>query len=212
MAPFVILGILFKFTYPYLEKFGRYIYRHFKKSSSPKEVKNAPIYKEPEVQEVISAIKKKEGRSPEIRSSFMDDFKYPKEKTIDRSETPIKLTPSNKEILNNSIIISLYDTDMSYRKDLQFICRSRINGRCIYRYIGNNFSEFDLPFEEVVSFDNYYPEPKKLSPVPTFKEWSSSGLSGSPEHLEPYQCDFDSLLGDPYYDDLYKKYDRKSLG
>jgi hypothetical protein len=66
----------------------------------------------------------------------------------------MEMTQKNKDILKTSIVISLYDFEVE-RIDLEFIGNSRINGRPIYRYIGNDFSKFDLPYEELVSLDNY---------------------------------------------------------
>jgi hypothetical protein len=114
--------------------------------------KKTPIYKAPEIQEVISTIK--ETKSSDDKSSFIADFKYPSEKKKEeRRIRPMELTPKNKELISKSIVISPYDTELSHRKDLEFIGNSRITGRGIYRYVGNNFSNFDLPYEEIVSLD-----------------------------------------------------------
>jgi hypothetical protein len=117
--------------------------------------KKPPIYKEPEIQEVISTIK--ETKSSEDKSSFIADFKYPSEKKKEeRRIRPMELTPRNKEIISKSIVISPYDTEISHRKDLEFIGNSRITGRGIYRYTGDDFSKFDLPYEEIVSLDTKF--------------------------------------------------------
>ena len=114
--------------------------------------KKPPIYKAPEIQEVISTIK--ETKSSDDKSSFISDFKYPSEnRKEERIIRPMELTPRNKEIISKSIVISLYDTELSHRKDLEFIGNSRITGRGIYRYVGNDFAKFDLPYEEIVSLD-----------------------------------------------------------
>jgi hypothetical protein len=106
------------------------------------------IYKSPEIEEVISTIKKT--KSTENNSSFMDEFKYPIEnKTIKNGNIPMKLTPINKEILSKSIVISPYDLDLSHRGDLEFIGNSRITGRGIYRYVGVDFSKFELEYDEI---------------------------------------------------------------
>ena len=114
-----------------------------------------PIYKAPEIQEIISTIK--ETKSSDDKSSFIADFKYPFEnKKEEIGIRPMELTPRNKEIISKSIVISPYDTELSHRKDLEFIGNSRITGRGIYRYVGNNFSNFDLPYEEIVSLDTSF--------------------------------------------------------
>ena len=94
---------------------------------------------------------------------FIGDFKYPpekkeKEKVRDKKDkksfVSMEMTQNNKDLLKRSIVISLYDFEVE-RSDLEFIGNSRIDGRPIYRYIGNDFSKFDLPYEELVSLDNY---------------------------------------------------------
>lgn len=117
--------------------------------------KKPPIYKAPEIQEVISTIK--ETKSSEDKSSFIADFKYPFEnKKEERGIRPMWLTPRNKEIISKSIVISPYDTELSHRTDLEFIGNSRITGRGIYRYVGNDFSKFELPYEEIISLDTKF--------------------------------------------------------
>ena len=61
----------------------------------------------------------------------------------------MKLTTENKHLVRNSIVISL-DFPVS-RPDLEFIDNSRIDGKPIYRYCGQDFSSFNLPYEEVFS-------------------------------------------------------------
>jgi hypothetical protein len=120
-----------------------------------KSKKKKPVYKSPEIQEIISTIK--ETKSSKDKSSFIADFKYPLEnKKEERRIRPMELTPRNKEILNKSIVISPYDTDVSHRTDLEFIGNSRITGRGIYRYVGNDFSKFELPYEEIISLDTKF--------------------------------------------------------
>lgn len=134
--------------------------------------KKTPIYKAPEIQEVISTIK--ETKSSDDKSSFIADFKYPFEKKKEgRGIRPMELTPRNKEIISKSIVISPYDTELSHRKDLEFIGNSRITGRGIYRYVGNNFSNFDLPYEEIVSLDTKFeaiPDPYVPERLPVIDE------------------------------------------
>jgi hypothetical protein len=128
----------------------------FNKSKSfIKSRKKKPVYKSPEIQEVISTIK--ETKSSGDKSSFIADFKYPLEnKKGDRRNTPMELTPRNKELISKSIVISPYDTELSHRTDLEFIGNSRITGRGIYRYVGNDFSKFELPYEEIISLDTKF--------------------------------------------------------
>jgi hypothetical protein len=114
-----------------------------------------PLYKSPEIQDVISTIK--ETKTSDDKSSFIADFKYPSENNKEeRRIRPMELTPRNKEIISKSIVISPYDTELSHRKDLEFIGNSRITGRGIYRYKGDDFSKFDLPYEEIVSLDTKF--------------------------------------------------------
>ena len=53
-----------------------------------------------------------------------------------------------RSLLKKSILIML-DYEQPERKDLDFIGKSRINGKPIYRYIGKQFENFDLKYEEV---------------------------------------------------------------
>jgi len=116
--------------------------------------KKAPVFNDPEIQEIVSAVK--ETKESSDGASFMSDFKYPNNEIKgNNKKIPMDLTPRNMEILNRSIIISPYDSDLSHRNDLEFIGDSRITGRGIYRYVGNDFSKFDLPYEEIITLDNY---------------------------------------------------------
>jgi len=144
---------------------GKFVLFLFNKGKSViKSSKKKPVYKSPEIQDVISTIK--ETKSSDDKPSFIADFKYPFEnKKEDRRNTPMELTPRNKEILNKSIVISPYDTELSHRNDLEFIGNSRITGRGIYRYVGNDFSKFELPYEEIISLDTKF-EPIKDPYVP----------------------------------------------
>lgn len=65
-------------------------------------------------------------------------------------ETPLKPMDSHtKDLLRNSIVISLpFTID---RPDLEFISFSRLDHYPIYRYIGTNFKDFDLPYTEMIS-------------------------------------------------------------
>jgi hypothetical protein len=120
-------------------------------------------FTEPKVEETISTIKgeNKKIETSSVYGEFIGDFKYPavkKEEVKSKKDKtpfgPMEMTPKNKDLLKRSIVISLYDFDIE-RSDLEFIGNSRIDSRPIYRYIGNDFSKFDLPYEELVSLDNY---------------------------------------------------------
>ena len=120
-------------------------------------------FTEPKVEETISTIKgeNKKIKASSIHGEFIGDFKYPDEKKENLkskkdkpSFVPMEMTQNNRDLLKRSIVIRLYDFNVE-RVDLEFIGNSRIDGRPIYRYIGNDFSKFDLPYEELVSLDNY---------------------------------------------------------
>lgn len=114
------------------------------------------------------------GKSAEIQTvkhlhkqkdnEFLNDFDFSKtssdklkiqkqvhQETIEMSPEPKKLSESYKKVLVNSIVISL-DIPVD-RVDLEFVANSRMDGKPIYRYIGTDFSKFDLPFEEVASLE-----------------------------------------------------------
>lgn len=105
---------------------------------------------------------------------FIRDFKYPinkgeedekKEVSINSIPTPIIINKNYRNLLKKSIVISLHDFGV-VRDDLEFIGNSRINGRPIYRYIGSDFSKFDLLYDEVVSLEDrgdFYIKPNSLS-------------------------------------------------
>lgn len=153
-----ISDIIFKLSPAYIIGKGiSNIWEHIKHIRNTRKVKNVPVFKEPEVQDVLSTIKK--SKQNEDSNSFIGEFKYPKEgpkNMAQKKREPMELKPGNIELLNRSIVISLYDMDLGYRDDLQFIGISRINGKGIYRYIGKDFSKFDLPYEEVVSLNSTY--------------------------------------------------------
>lgn len=117
-----------------------------------------PEIKGPIQEEVLSAVKKS-SKGSAGGHSFIGDFEYPvkKKEIIDVSEYKLvdaeKITEEYKKKLKESIVISLYDFNVQ-RSDLEFICKSGIDGRPIYRYIGNDFSKFDLPYEELFSVED----------------------------------------------------------
>jgi hypothetical protein len=65
---------------------------------------------------------------------------------------PRRITSQYKKIIQQSIVISL-ETACN-RSDLEFISNSRVDGKPIYRYVGSDFSRFDLPYEEVISLED----------------------------------------------------------
>jgi len=136
--------------------------------------KKSPVFKDPEIQDIISPIKETKKSSDEV--SFISGFKYPSEKREERKNIPMDITPRNREILNRSIVISPYDTELSHRGDLEFIGNSRITGRGIYRYVGTDFSKFDLPYDEIVSIEQNFNLPVYEDP------YRSSVLNNSPEY------------------------------
>jgi hypothetical protein len=66
---------------------------------------------------------------------------------------PMKMNKHNKDLLKRSIVISL-DFPVS-RPDLEFIAKSRVDGRPIYRYIGEMPFKMDIPFEELMSLESF---------------------------------------------------------
>jgi len=145
----------------------------FKKTKELFKKNKKPLYSNPEVHEIISTIK--ESKKVEDNQSFITGFKYNEEKKPESSgsnksyshrKVPMEFNQYNKDILKNSIIITLFDNDVDYRNDIEFIGNSRINGKPIYRYIGNDFKNFDLPYSEIPYFggnifqndSNYYQE------------------------------------------------------
>ena len=108
--------------------------------------------------ESISAIKESKNQNPEdpVSYSFMEDSKntdkIKEENKRVRPLIPMDLNnPYVLSQLKGQIIISPYDDPeiLRNRLDLEFIGISKINDRGIYKYIGSDFSKFDLPFEEI---------------------------------------------------------------
>jgi hypothetical protein len=77
----------------------------------------------------------------------------PVESPVQEKQGTMKMTPENKQLLKSSITISL-DFPVE-RKDLRFVANSRIDGKPIYIYTGDDFSTFDLPYEEMVSLEDF---------------------------------------------------------
>jgi hypothetical protein len=143
----------------------RSLFSSFKKfisKTSKEENKNSPVEK------IASAIKESRIDGYD-KGDFIGDFKYPVKKEDDvpirhiSPYVPKVITSVYKEKLKSSIVISLYDLNV-VRDDLEFIGKSRIDGRPIYRYVGEDFSKFDLPYEELVSTEDVPQIPISTSP------------------------------------------------
>lgn len=99
----------------------------------------------------------KPSRKKESENTFIGDFDTlkkcitPKEnvKSLILEEDRIVSRPVLSNSLVTHICISL-DSPV-FRPDLEFITNSRIDGKPIYKYIGKDFSKFNLPYEEVFS-------------------------------------------------------------
>lgn len=78
------------------------------------------------------------------QDSLVEDQKLRRRSNFRKREEDLKKT------LSNSIIISL--CEKVDRLDLQFLGASKIDGWYIYKYIGDDFSSFNLEYEEVISF------------------------------------------------------------
>ncbi len=66
-----------------------------------------------------------------------------------RETPPVKLDSHTIDLLKQSIVISIpFTID---RPDLEFVAFSKVDLYPIYRYIGKNFKDFDLPYTEMVS-------------------------------------------------------------
>ena len=64
-------------------------------------------------------------------------------------ETPTLLDSHTIDLLKQSIVISIpFTID---RPDLEFVAFSKLDHYPIYRYVGNNFNDFDLPYTEMVN-------------------------------------------------------------
>ena len=126
----------------------------FKKA--PQKVE-APV----EIEEVKLIVKV----SPPVDSEFMKNFdtanipkltNKPEIVLVPHTPSPMRMTKSNRDLLKQSIVISLeLPVD---RSDLEFVGFSRMDGRAIYRYKGSNFSTFNIPYEEVISLESYLGE------------------------------------------------------
>lgn len=89
-----------------------------------------------------------------LSSDDTSSFKVFTDKTssmhIERvKETPTLLDSHTIDLLKQSIVISIpFTID---RPDLEFVAFSKLDHYPIYRYVGNNFNDFDLPYTEMVN-------------------------------------------------------------
>lgn len=95
-------------------------------------------------------------KEKEKENTFIGDFNAlktrisPKESaSLILEEDRIVSRPVFPDSLSSHICISL-DTPV-VRPDLEFVTNSKIDGKPIYKYIGKDFSQFDLPYEEFFS-------------------------------------------------------------
>jgi len=92
-----------------------------------------------------------------LRSDNASSFKVFTDKTTSmqiervRETPPVKLDSHTIDLLKQSIVISIpFTID---RPDLEFVAFSKLDHYPIYRYIGSNFKDFDLPYTEMVSIE-----------------------------------------------------------
>lgn len=100
--------------------------------------------------EVIVDIKRFPSRSNDTSSFkvFTDKNSFMHIERV-RETPPVKLDSHTIDLLKQSIVISIpFTVD---RPDLEFVAFSKLDLYPIYRYIGKNFKDFDLPYTEMVS-------------------------------------------------------------
>ena len=87
---------------------------------------------------------------------------------VEKTQKPMEMSKYNKRRLSEGIVISLeFKVD---RRDLEFVGNSRVDGKPVYLYVGNDFGSFNLPFEEVVSSAASYIAPTPRYNSNTFQE------------------------------------------
>jgi len=119
--------------------------------------------KTPKVDPFLEEIEMIIKRSPAPSNDFIKDFDTDKIHNVFttgatsmqiervRETPPMPMNSHTKNLLKQSIVISIpFTTD---RSDLEFVAFSRIDHQPIYRYIGNDFSKFDLPYTEIISVE-----------------------------------------------------------
>lgn len=145
--------------------------------------------KAPKVDPFLEEIEMIIKRSPSPSNDFMKDFDTDKTHNVFvtgatsmkiervRETPPMPMNSHTVDLLKQSIVISIpFTTD---RSDLEFIAFSRIDHQPIYRYIGNDFSKFDLPYTEIVSVERNMTERiKPRKPTPPKSQSQSGGWIG----------------------------------
>jgi len=108
-----------------------------------------------------------------LRSADTSSFKVFTDKTssmyIERTREvpPVTLDSHTVDLLKQSIVISIpFTID---RPDLEFVAFSKLDHYPIYRYIGSNFKDFDLPYTEMVSIE------KPIISKPTLRSQTQMG-------------------------------------
>lgn len=142
--------------------------------SSTKSFKKKPVQKpEYKLEEIEMIIKKSDSSS--ASNEFIKDFDVNKKHEVfikHASETPaierkrefppMAMNRYTKETLKQSIVISI--PHVVDRLDLEFVAFSRLDHQPIYRYIGNDFANFDLPYTEMISEEILPPPPLHVKP------------------------------------------------
>jgi hypothetical protein len=131
--------------------------------------KSAVSTSDSRLEEIEMMIKK----SPAPSTDFMKDFDTTKSHSVfvtgatsmkverQRESPPMPMNSHTKNLLKNSIVISLpFTID---RSDLEFIAFSKKDHQPIYRYVGGDFRKFDLPYTEMVGIGDL-PAPPQQQP------------------------------------------------
>lgn len=133
----------------------------------------------------IPEMKVKEGRATTTSKSMEFYEKYQKRskpKAINEAkvnmedEAPMIMSSSNKTRLRSGIIVSL--EFKVKRPDLEFVGISRIDGKPIYLFTGNDFSGFNLPYEEV------FASPEDMVKSVDYTDWLTRGESINSNSLD----------------------------
>ena len=121
------------------------IFNLFKKSSKKDNFRS----------DAITALKP--ARKKEKESTFIGDFDALKKRVSPKENNSSLILEEDRivsrPVLSNSLVthICISLDSPVFRPDLEFIANSRIDGKPIYKYIGKDFSKFNLPYEEVFS-------------------------------------------------------------
>jgi hypothetical protein len=107
------------------------------------------------ITDTITALKPT--RKKEKESTFIGDFDITKKHVSSKKNASSLILEEDRivsrPVLSNSLVthICISLDSPVFRPDLEFIANSRIDGKPIYKYIGNDFSKFNLPYEEIYS-------------------------------------------------------------